>query len=239
MQVEREREGERRADPTVIDLTPSLFHVLDLGGSSHPYKAGVALGSLQLVHPAVLTFVECLLWAGLCSKPFTLCFLTHLISQHTMRNNTLQGFFPPFYWWVNSARENLCVQETQFLSVDLFLKKFTFLFSWINTNALGMLTKHCTKYWGWKEKLFELEHVLVLKVLSVQWRRSKRSKERRERKRKRWGGDGQAKTMRAGTAGADQKQRPEQWARETDRRKQRQKLKTQSSEVCGGRQTVP
>ena len=73
-----------------------------------------------------------------------------------------------------------------------------------------MLTKHCTKYWGWKEKLFELEHVLVLQVLSVQWRRSKRSRERRERKRKRWGGDGQAKTMRAGTAGVDQQQRPEQ-----------------------------
>lgn len=63
----------------VIDLTPSFFHVLDFGGSSYPYKAAVGLGSLQLVHLVVLTFVECLLWAGLCSKPFTLYFLTYLI----------------------------------------------------------------------------------------------------------------------------------------------------------------
>ena len=41
----------------VIDLTPNFFHVLDFGGSSYPYKAGVGLGSLQLVHPVVLTFV--------------------------------------------------------------------------------------------------------------------------------------------------------------------------------------
>ena len=95
--MEREREGESLADPMVIDLTPSLFRVLDLGGSSHPYKAGVGLGSLQLLHPVVLTFVECLLWAGLCSKPFTLCFLTHLIfSTHYEEQHTAGAYFLHF-----------------------------------------------------------------------------------------------------------------------------------------------
>ena len=103
----REKERER-AEQTLWLLTwlPASF-MCWMGGSSHPYKAGVGLGSLQLVHPVVLTFVECLLWAGLCSKPFTLCFLTHLIfSTHSEEQHTA-GVFPPFYWWVNSAREKV------------------------------------------------------------------------------------------------------------------------------------
>ena len=45
--------------------------------------------------------------------------------------NRLQGFFSSILLMSEfSQREgNLCVQETQFVSVDLFLKKFRFIVS--------------------------------------------------------------------------------------------------------------
>lgn len=69
---------ERRADPVAMDFISSSCRLLDSGDSSEPLQGWSGFG----LHITELTFVECLLWARHCPRPFTFIKLFHLLNTY-------------------------------------------------------------------------------------------------------------------------------------------------------------
>ena len=117
---ERKRERERDKQTNGLStLLPAPVMRWILGILLHPCKAGVGLGSLQLFRPVVLTFVECLLWARPCSKPFSFINLFNLLKTLWGTDYSFVLFCILLISELSQREGSLFAQETQFISVDL------------------------------------------------------------------------------------------------------------------------